>query len=284
VKMTADQRTPIRRADGITAAERYLKRLSDRTFLSLWSYAGVYRDQGISGQNKQGKEVCDLLVVFDRHIIVFSDKDCAFPNSGNLELDWSRWFRRAVMKSAEQIWGAERWMRLHPNRLFLDRACTQPLPINLPKPAAAKFHRIVVAHGVSRRCQEELGGSGTLMILPNIIEDKHWAPLKDGGTPFAIGQLAPDKGYVHVLDDTSLEVVLRTVDTITDFVSYLDKKEKFVGSGKLMAAAGEDDLLAFYLGHLNDKGEHDFVISPEYNGVWIDEGFWNDFILYFPQT
>lgn len=63
----------ISRADGITASERYLKKLCDRTFLSLWSYPNVYRDQ--SGASKgEGKEVCDLLVVFENHVIIFSDK------------------------------------------------------------------------------------------------------------------------------------------------------------------------------------------------------------------
>ncbi len=272
-----NQRVPIRRADGITTTEKYLKRLCDRTFLSLWSYSGVCRDQG-KGKTGHGKEVCDLLVVFEEHIVIFSDKDCKFPNTGNLELDWCRWFQRAVMKPAKQIWGAERWIKSHPNRLFLDHACTQPFPINLPDPSRAKFHRIVVTHDVSRRCQVELGGSGSLMIVPDIIGDAHCASFKEGGRPFAIGQLAPDEGYVHVFDDTSLNVVLETLDTITDFISYLSQKERFVCDGKLITAAGEDDLLAFYLGHLNENGEHDFVMSPDFNGMAIDEGFWEDFV------
>ena len=93
----------ISRADGITESERYLKRLCERTFLSLWSYPGVYRDQGRSGKG-DGKEVCDLFVVFENHVIIFSDKDCAFPDSGDLTKDWSRWFRKAVKKSADQVW------------------------------------------------------------------------------------------------------------------------------------------------------------------------------------
>jgi hypothetical protein len=91
---------PIKRADGVTESERYLKSLCDRTFLSLWSYPGVYRDQ-VSGKGTEGKEVCDLLVAFENHIIIFSDKDCQFPNSDRLELDWNRWFKRAVQKSAD---------------------------------------------------------------------------------------------------------------------------------------------------------------------------------------
>ena len=62
----------IERALGTTPTERYLKKLCDHTFLSLWSYPGVYRDQ-YAGEGGDGKEVCDLLVVFENDVIVFSD-------------------------------------------------------------------------------------------------------------------------------------------------------------------------------------------------------------------
>lgn len=210
------------RIEGVTAAERYLKRLCDHSSLSLWSYSGIYRDQDV-GRNREGKEVCDLLVVFENHILIFSDKDCAFPDTGNLRLDWSRWFRRAVWESAGQVWGAERWVRTYPDRLFTDRKCTQRFPIDLPKPSDAIFHRIVVAHDVSPRWKREHGGSGSLMITPHRIGKMHYDPLVSDLMPFAVGDLDPTKGFVHVFDDTSLEVVMRTLDTVTDFIHYLSK-------------------------------------------------------------
>ena len=266
------QRVPIYRADGITPGEKYLKRLCDHTFLSLWSYPGVFRDQSAS-RTGHGKEVCDLLVVFEEHVIIFSDKDCEFPSTSNLDNDWRRWFRRAVLKATQQIWGAERWIQAHPDRLFLDGSCTIPFPIALPDPSRIKFHRVVVAHGVAERCRSELGGSGSLMIVPGIIGDAHYTGLGGDVTPFAVGQISPGRGYVHVLDDTSLEAVLGTLDTVTDFVSYLSKKEAFVGSGQMISAAGEDDLLAFYLGKLNEHGEHDFVLPSGTKGVVKARGF-----------
>jgi hypothetical protein len=98
-----DKNIPIVRRDGYTDAERYLKRLCDRSFLSLWTYSSVFRDQGQTDKQGDGKEVCDLLVVFKEHIIIFSDKDCEFPDTGNLKLDWNRWFKRAIHGSAKQI-------------------------------------------------------------------------------------------------------------------------------------------------------------------------------------
>jgi hypothetical protein len=78
----------IKKGEGVTAAERYPKRLCDRSFLSLWSYPGLFRDQ--KGPGGQGKELCDLLVVFEDDIILFSDKDCKFPCTGDTDVDWRR--------------------------------------------------------------------------------------------------------------------------------------------------------------------------------------------------
>lgn len=270
--------TPVHRAEGVTAAERHLKRLADRSFLSLWSYSSVYRDQGHSAKGGDGKEICDLLVVFENHVIIFSDKDCAFPNTGNLDLDWSRWFKRAIQKSAEQIWGAERWIKSFPGRLFLDHACTQVFPLDLPNPATANFHRVVVAHDETRRSHKEIGGSGSLVILPSVVGDDHYTDRGQGIKPFAVGQVDPTKGYVHVFDDTSLGIVMGALDTVSDFVSYLTKKEQFVRSGQLAFAAGEEDLLAYYLENYNEAGEHDFLVPPGAEAVVVQEGTWQSFI------
>lgn len=83
-------------------------------------------------------------------------------------------------------------------------------------------------------------GSGSLIINPLIKGDEH---LKN---PFMIGIPNPNKPYVHVFDDIALDVVLNELDTISDFIDYLEKKEEFITSGKLISAAGEEDLLAHF--------------------------------------
>jgi hypothetical protein len=153
------KRQAVRRSEGVTPSERYLKSLCDRSFLSLWSYPGVFRDQGRTNGKGDGKEVCDLLVVFENHVIIFSDKHIQFDNADDVGVGWPRWFRKAVLKSAAQVWGAERWIRRFPQRLFLDKQCTVAFPITLPAPEIAVFHRVVVAHDASRVCRERMGGA-----------------------------------------------------------------------------------------------------------------------------
>jgi hypothetical protein len=258
-------------AEGVTRAERYVAQLCKRSFLSIWSYPGIFRDQCRPFGKGDGKEVCDLLVVFENHIIIFSDKDCRFGDGGNLKTEWARWFKKAVRNSAKQVWGAERWIKQFPNRLFLDRKCAIPFPINIPDPAKATFHRIVVAHDASRAFRAAFGGSGSLMLNSTVSGDGHLA------VPFTLGQMDSSKGYVHVFDDTTLNIVMSTLDTITDFTDYLTKKERFLTSGRLIKAAGEEELLAVYLRDLNEVGEHDFVIDGEYDALVVGEGLWDEF-------
>jgi hypothetical protein len=234
----------VRKSSGANASERYLAQLAERAFLSLWSYSGIYRNQ-YGGHGGDGKEVCDLLVVFEDHVLIFSDKHIEYKPHLDPKVAWRRWYKKAIKKSADQIYGAERWIKEHPDRLFLDRACVQPFPVPLPKPERMQIHRIFVAHGVSEACRRALGGSGSLMIDPNLIGDDHLiigenhVVLMDGRLtlpspprPFAVGQVDPERGFIHVLDDTTLDVLLQTLDTIKDFVEYLRRKERLIFSGE----------------------------------------------------
>jgi hypothetical protein len=279
----------ISKSDPVTASEQYLSDLCSRTFLSLWSYPGIHIDK--KGRGKEGREVCDLLVVCGRHIIIFSDKHCQFKVGDNIELSWSRWFRKTVQESANQVWGAERLISKYPSRLFLDHLCTTPFPISLPDMAEAAFHRVVVAHGVSESFKKLNGGSGSLMLRSDFI---------GGKIPFTVGRLGdPSRGFVHVFDDTSLEIVLKTLDTITDFVSYLESKEQLFVGGAKVTAAGEEDLLGSYLEHsrafiLEKSGEmafsddrcRKFLLSPQRESqVQADKisYFWDEVIEKFSQ-
>jgi hypothetical protein len=47
---------PVVKSLPVTPSERYLEALCEQSFLSLWSYPCIFRDQ------HHGKEICDLLV------------------------------------------------------------------------------------------------------------------------------------------------------------------------------------------------------------------------------
>lgn len=205
---------PIRRGEGVTESERYLAQLADSTFLELWSYPNTFIDKR-SAPTAEGKELADLLVVCGDDVIIFSDKSIAWP-SGDVVQSWSRWYRRAVKKSVDQIRGAERWLRLFPERVFVDRACNQKLPIELPPLERRRVHGIAVALGAQAACSAYFSDpDGSLMVLSPLKGDAHINVSAEGFIPFAFGDVDPDGPFVHIFDETALDIVLRELDTIT---------------------------------------------------------------------
>ncbi len=256
------------RSPGTTPSERYLAKLAEQTFLNLWSYPNLFIDRK-DAPNGSGKELCDLLVVCGDDIIIFSDKSIQWPAVEDLNLAWTRWYRRAIESSAKQIRGAERWLTQFPTRIFLDAACLQRLPIELPMPEARRVHGVIVALGAHDACSNYFNGdTGTFPIQPILKGDDHITVKADGYTPFAIGDIAPNGSFIHVFDNYALDLVMRELDTISDFARYLICRERIIRSEQLLWASGEEDLLGLYLQLANKDGEHDFV-KPD--GGIIDE-------------
>ena len=80
----------------------------------------------------------------------------------------------------------------------------------------------------------------------------------------------------HVFEEIALDAVLSTLDTISDFCEYLRKREAFFRRGPEIIAAGEEELLGYYLWKTrSDGGGHDFVIEDGATHVAIDESFWS---------
>jgi hypothetical protein len=86
---------------GLNETERLVYRLCRKSFLSLWSYANP---QG----KTPGKELCDILVVCEPDVIIFSVKEVAFIEEGDELVNQTRWSKRAIEESVKQIYGAER--------------------------------------------------------------------------------------------------------------------------------------------------------------------------------
>lgn len=239
---------PIVRGKGGTASERILADLGNQAFLSLWSYPNLYYDKKQNNKG-DGKELCDLLVVCGDDVIIFSDKHIAWQADRPIEVAWPRFYKRAVQESIDQILGAARWLDQHPDRIFMDAACTRPLPIGLPAKDKRRVHGVVVAGGAYTACQRHnKDDSGSFIVVPHFKGEKQHTDFSaDGFVPFAVGDPNPDGMFMHIFDDRTIKTVLNHLDTITDFVFYLTKREQYIRSGALLMAHGEEELLARYL-------------------------------------
>lgn len=197
-------------------------------------------------------------------MIIFSDKRCAYGSSDDANRDWSRWYKRAIKKPHDQLRGALRWLRQYPNRVFLDAGCKQPLPIGLPTGDSARYHLVVVASGAKTACQTSMNGSGSLCIAPSVNTAER---------PFFVGDIGGDSEYVHVLDEVTIQTLLNELDTVSDFVAYLNAKESLLRSGKVEAVYGEENLLSLYVNSTID-GEHGFA-DPD-TSVYVQDGLWKE--------
>jgi len=191
-------------SEGLNDAEKIVFTLCKRSFLRLWSYANP------QGKNSS-KELCDVLVVCPPDVIIFSVKEIGLKESDRPDVEMTRWLKRAVEESANQIYGAERHVRSSANVV-----CADGTPgMELPKPPDLRVHRVAIAAG-SR-----------------------------GKVPLPLGDFG--KGFVHVFDEMSTLILLSELNSVTDFVEYLTAKEAFCSSMKYLSQVREEDLLTIYL-------------------------------------
>lgn len=266
---------PVRKSAGTTVTERYLARACERTFLSLWSYPNPYTPRGKKGRQGSGKELCDLLVVFGHHILIFSDKDIRFDTEVEIEVAWERWRRRSIDKSISQLHGAERWLRNNPSEIYLDPACEKRFPLDIAKLAPHQIHLVAVTKNSPGHAKKHFGGgsSGSFMLIPAS------AAKKVNNTPFVLSDGNQNKTYVHVFDEVTLDTLFEELDTISDFVSYLSAKEEGIRDGCLQVISGEEDLLAYYImnGGLINPNQFRFddtALAKQFKSFSIGEGFW----------
>lgn len=208
----------------LNPAESLVARLCSNTFFRLWSVPNPV--------HKPGKELCDLIVVCDPDVLVWSVKDITYSSTES-EVGLKRWQKKAIDASIKQLRGAKR--SLASMSVVSSPTAINPLP--LPPTERRSVHLLAVA----------LGSRGEVSIYEPSAGDEHF----------------------HVLEESALETLLAELDTVTDFVSYLKAKEAFLKTAQVVQTGSEQDLLGLYLhrGRTFPTGT-DLLIVEE--GVWAD--------------
>jgi len=266
---TEEKREKINRSEGENETEKILSQICDNTFLKLWVYPNPYR--------KEAKELCDVLVVFEKHVFIFSVKSIIFNPDKEIEVSWNRWKQKAIDDSIKQIEGAENWINSHPDNVFLDPQCKKKLPININL-EGCKFHRIVVAHGSEEACKnfssDNVAGSLAIVYADDFPNDGE----KNFKIPFMLN--LPREKVIHVFDSFNLDIILGEMDTISDLVGYFEAKEEAIQKYQAITYCGEEDLLAHYLYNFDEKRKKHFIGTQEeeIDFIHISEGEWYDFV------
>lgn len=189
----------------LTRTEQLAFDLCTKSCLSFWSHNNP--------RLPNGKELCDVLIVFGEHLLIFSVKEIGLSSTADREAARSRWHRKAVEKSVFQIYGAEKSLSSMSTVIRSDGTNGS----RIPKGNALQVHRIAVACGA------------------------------DGLVPVHSTDFG--KGFVHVFDETSLMHLLGELDTTKELTDYLSAKERLCTSVEVQCDGPEGNLLAFYLMH-----------------------------------
>jgi hypothetical protein len=212
--------------------------------------------------NPQGKnaskELCDIVVVCDPYIIIFSVKDVTLKESADNGTNVERWQRRAVDASVKQLRGAHRWLQSADRISSRDGSRT----ILLPPHASRSYFLVAVACGGNNKVY--LNSSGT-----------------------------SDDKVAHVFDEQSFYLLLRHLDTISDLTNYFHAKESLLGRAKVFIQGGEENLLALYLSQdrafpsqgdmlmLDGNLWENFLKKPEFQAKLVrdsDSYLWDKYI------
>ena len=193
--------------NGFTKEEKFLNSLSADSFLRFWSWPNLFRDQGNKSGEKRdfhnigdGKEICDLTIIFGNDVLLFSDKRIEYNKTKETNIAWSRWARRAIGDSVKQIKGARRWLTNYPERVFLDSKCMQMFPIDIPPKDKINFHNIVVCHGIEDILLS-FNNEASFIFDNSIKDNSHWD--KDNCQLFRIGQIF-EEDFVHVFNESTI--------------------------------------------------------------------------------
>jgi uncharacterized protein YchJ len=265
-------RPKILKSPGFTQTEQFLSDLCERTFLKLWSYPNPFR--------AQGKELCDLIAVFEDRIFLFFDRaNGAFKRDNqDVMMSWERWKKEAIDKQIKSARNALRHVRRNRDEIYIDAKCQTKLPINIPR-GDVKIHVVIVAHGATEACEsfsmKNVSGSLAVAYSDNIAA---LSTVKQFPFPFMIG--LPRDEIVHIFDTLTVQIMLGELDTFKDFALFIEAKEAAIRKYDLLAYAGEEDLLAEYYSNFDDVAKRHFigVLDPAYQGVIIPEGKWLRFI------
>lgn len=170
--------------------------------LAYKSFLKYWCYPGPKYENGDKKEICDLLIIFNSILIVVSVKNYEFKGNH------FRYFNNTIEKAVKQIHGACR-------TLF----SANEVHIKHPDKEIEIFAREQITK--------------VFRIVINLGEGVKFYPFN---------QTTKNDDYVTLFDKNSFESIIEELDTIPDFIDYLEKREKlFKGKTTIIMPCDEFD-------------------------------------------
>ena len=187
-------------------AEEFLLQLAERSFFSFWCYPNPCI--------VNGKELCDLLVIYENTAIVWQVK------SLKIHQDTGMHKMASIDKNLRQLIGAKRALINHSS------------------------DEIWLKNALGRQDRIRLSEIAKIFLISALLGDEQ---------DFFMGGQEFQNEIIHGLDRKDVEFLMRILDTTGDFVDYLQAKQDWMSArlqnshGILAIEGGEEDFLAYYL-------------------------------------
>lgn len=175
-------------------------------------------------ENGNKKEICDLLILFNSVTIIISVKNYEFKGNH------FRYFNNTIKKAVNQLHGAQRV--LFSNNQVKIKHPDKEIEI-FPKNEIKKIFRLVINLG-------------------------------DGVKFYPFNQTTKNDDYVTLFDKDSFKSIINELDTIPDFIDYLEKRENVFKNKLTLILPAE---------------EHDFPIETQKEFFQFTENINTDFIM-----
>lgn len=188
----------------MTRSEKVVNFFCKNAFLSLWTMASPIG-------KKDGKELCDAIVVFEEDIIIISVKEISYRPTPDIETGQNRWLKSAIEKSVKQLKGAAR----HIESVDSITSKNKNVSLRLPSKESRHYRFITISLGADRKI------------------------------PVSIPMI--DNQIIHFIDEHSIDAIFRELDTINDFIEYLNAKEKMLASSGKIIIGSEESLLSYFI-------------------------------------
>ncbi|MCQ4139182.1 hypothetical protein [Chryseobacterium sp. EO14] len=216
-----------------TEGEDFVNDLAFSSFFKYWCYPSPKYENG------DKKEICDLLVIFNDVLIIFSVKNYEFKGNH------LRYFNNTISKATKQIAGAFK-------TLFSDKE------IKIKHPD--KIEEIFLKDKIQK----------IFRIVVNLGENVKFYPFNS---------LTNKNDFVTVFDKITFKTIIKELDTIPDFIDYLQKREElFKDRFTIILPSDENDF--------SEETQKDFFSLTQDNlntsmKTMLVSGSENDLLAYF---
>jgi len=201
-----------------TKTEELIFLLARNSFLGFWVFPNTFW--------KKGSEFCDLIVVFNKTIILFE------IYADEKEKTWAR-HKNNIDKKMGQVVSSSNKLLRQTNKIYSDSECKQEISIDFQKISEFKIHRIVISFRKNELSQFKIDTTSDNLKLNTINSFFSYKNKKD---------------FVHVFDGLTFDYLSNELNTIEDFVQYLNWREFFLKKNSSIIVNNEKDMICYFLG------------------------------------